>query len=165
VANTEDTDKTNKPKGSYSVSSVNKKTPGRPTITVPLPTVPTRFKNADWKRLSKPRQWSNMTVLIVFVLIALVFGYGGALLENSHNTNTGGVTFASLGKQEKVVTSQSQLINQIAKSVGPSVLVLMSVLMNLVQTLLPLKVVEAVVVVLACLASHNQNRSKQPEQV
>jgi len=121
VANTEDTDKTNKPKGSYSVSSVNKKTPGRPTITVPLPTVPTRFKNADWKRLSKPRQWSNMTVLIVFVLIALVFGYGGALLENSHNTNTGGVTFASLGKQEKVVTSQSQLINQIAKSVGPSV--------------------------------------------
>jgi serine protease Do len=121
VADIEDKGKTNQSKGSYSVSSVNKNTSGRPSITVSLPTVPDSVKNADWKRLRTPRQWNNMTVLIVFILIALIFGYGGALLENGNNTNTGGVTFASLGKQEKVVTSQSQLINQIAKSVGPSV--------------------------------------------
>jgi serine protease Do len=121
VANSEETDKKNKTKGSYSVSSVNKNSPKRPTITLSLPTIPTSLKDADWKRATKPKTWNNMTILIVFVVIALVFGYGGALIENGHNTVTGGVTFANLGKQEKVVTSQSQLINQIAKSVGPSV--------------------------------------------
>jgi serine protease Do len=56
----------------------------------------------------------------LFLLAILLSGFGGAWLEVRHNQNNfiGG---GSLSGQKKVVTSQSQLISQIARNVGPSV--------------------------------------------
>lgn len=55
---------------------------------------------------------------ILIVVVAVVSGFGGGWLE-SHNS--GGVVSGNLSSQKKIVTSQSQLISQIAKTVGPSV--------------------------------------------
>ena len=59
-------------------------------------------------------------VIALFLLAILLSGFGGAWLEVRHNQNNfiGG---GSLSGQKKVVTSQSQLISQIARNVGPSV--------------------------------------------
>lgn len=53
-----------------------------------------------------------------FILVALIGGAGGAWLENHANQNA---FFTSVSNQKKIVSSQSQLISQIAKNVGPSV--------------------------------------------
>jgi len=52
-------------------------------------------------------------------VVAGLSGYGGAWLQTHHNQ--GGLIVSSLNGQKKIVTSQSQLISQIAKTVGPSV--------------------------------------------
>lgn len=96
---------------SYSVSTKLSKKPKDFSLTIKLP-------NFKWSKLY-PKEWSRGAIIAVCVIGALLVGYAGAWLEN-HN-NFGNVTYASLGSQEKVVTSQSQLINQIAKTVGPSV--------------------------------------------
>ncbi len=64
----------------------------------------------------KPQQ----AILAVLFLMAVgLSGYGGAWLESRHNQT--GLISTSVGNQKKIVTSQSQLISQIAKTVGPSV--------------------------------------------
>ena len=55
---------------------------------------------------------------IIFVLVAVLGGFGGAWLESRHNS---GLVTTGLGNQKKIVTGESQLISQIAKTVGPSV--------------------------------------------
>ncbi len=55
---------------------------------------------------------------VAFILVAFISGFGGAALEN-HNSL--GVIGTGLSNQKKIVTNQSQLISQIAKTVGPSV--------------------------------------------
>ncbi len=54
-----------------------------------------------------------------FLLVSVLSGFAGALFEN-HRTGSGFLS-AGLSNQKKIVTSQSQLISQIAKTVGPSV--------------------------------------------
>lgn len=101
---------------SYSVSSKpNKKTPTNVNISFTVPTI----KKPDWNRLRHPKKWGMRAIVLGYILLALVFGYSGAWLEN--RTNDDSVTYANLSSQKKIVTSQSQLINQIAKNVGPSV--------------------------------------------
>jgi S1-C subfamily serine protease len=56
---------------------------------------------------------------IALILVALLGGMGGALLE-AHRQNDGIIT-TGLGGQKKIVSSESKLISQIAKTVGPSV--------------------------------------------
>jgi serine protease Do len=56
-------------------------------------------------------------LVLLFVAATLLSGFGGAWLEMRYNQNGLG----SLNGQKKIVTSQSQLISQIAKTVGPSV--------------------------------------------
>jgi len=56
----------------------------------------------------------------LFLLIIFLSGFSGAWLENRSN-HTGLLTAGTLGNQKRIVTSQSQLINQIVKNVGPSV--------------------------------------------
>lgn len=57
---------------------------------------------------------------VVFVLvIGLLGGYGGALLQQ-HVSDSDLVT-SSLSGQKKIVTSEGQLVSNIAKNVGPSV--------------------------------------------
>jgi len=63
------------------------------------------------------RAWAGALV-IAFVLIAGLSGFAGAALQNHHQD---GLLSTNVGNQKKVVTSQSQLISQIAKTVGPSV--------------------------------------------
>lgn len=54
----------------------------------------------------------------MFLLAIFLSGFGGAWLESRHATNP---FSAGLNSQKKIVSSESQLINQIAKTVGPSV--------------------------------------------
>lgn len=54
----------------------------------------------------------------IFVVVVLISGFAGANIQNRNNT---GILSGSLSKQKKVVTRQSQLISQIVKTVGPSV--------------------------------------------
>lgn len=100
-----DTKKT-KELGKYSVSSASKR-PG-PSLNVKKPDM-TKFKNYQWRPVG---------LVVAFLLAAAVFGYGGAALHNSNNSN---IITGTVGNQKKIVTSTSQLISQIAKTVGPSV--------------------------------------------
>ncbi len=65
------------------------------------------------------RQNRLVAVLVVFVLACGLSGYSGAWLEVHHNQNT--LLSGNVSGQKKIVTSQSQLISQLAKTVGPSV--------------------------------------------
>jgi serine protease Do len=68
----------------------------------------------------RTRRGRAVVVIALFLLVILLSGFGGAWLETRHGQNSliGG---GSLSSQKKVVTSQSQLISQIAQDVGPSV--------------------------------------------
>ncbi|MDB5170804.1 MAG: putative HtrA2 peptidase [Candidatus Saccharibacteria bacterium] len=68
--------------------------------------------------MSRSAKLRTAAVAAGIVLVALLGGAGGAWLEN-HNDQNGLLT--SVSDQKKVVTNQSQLISQIAKTVGPSV--------------------------------------------
>ncbi|HET8708732.1 MAG TPA: trypsin-like peptidase domain-containing protein [Candidatus Saccharimonadales bacterium] len=58
--------------------------------------------------------------LIIALIVALIAGFGGGWLGASYHGDSGVLT-GSLTNQKKVVTSESQLISKIAKTVGPSV--------------------------------------------
>jgi serine protease Do len=92
----------------------NIKTKESKKISFAIPTVPRITRN----NIGTIRN-SLLAFIIAIILIGGLSGYGGAWLEN-HNNN-GGIVTGSLSSQEKVVTSQGQLISQIAKTVGPSV--------------------------------------------
>lgn len=87
-------------------------------LVVPLP--PTN--PAGRRRESRPglnsRGLKRTALAALFILVAVLSGMGGARLE-THNGD--GLVASTIGSQKKVVTSQSQLISQIAKTVGPSV--------------------------------------------
>lgn len=95
----------------YSVSSRGRRE--RRQVSFEVPTV----KLPSW-RPPKSSIGNKLGVGVLVVLVALVSGFGGGWLE-SHNQ--GGVVSGSLTSQKKIVTTQSQLISQIAKTVGPSV--------------------------------------------
>src|SRR5689334_14303897 len=62
---------------------------------------------------------SSVAVLVVVaVVVAALSGFGGGWIESR---NQSGVVNGNLTSQKKIVTSESRLINQIAKTVGPSV--------------------------------------------
>lgn len=63
-------------------------------------------------------RWSQAAMPLLFIAAVILAGFSGAWLEN-HNQS--GIINTSVGTQKKVVTSESQLISQIAKTVGPSV--------------------------------------------
>jgi len=99
--------------GSYSVSSAGKGNAPR-TISFTVPKLPKpNLQRPDWQR------WSAGIAAVLFVAVALIAGAAGAWLQNDRDQN--GVIGGSLSSQKKIVTSQSQLISQIAKTVGPSV--------------------------------------------
>jgi serine protease Do len=94
------------------VPSVSSRGPGR-TYTFTVPTVPRPSFNKPGKRHFR---YGIMAVL--FLGLAFVSGFAGSVLQNRNNT---GLASTGFGGQKKIVTSQSQLISQIAKNVGPSV--------------------------------------------
>jgi S1-C subfamily serine protease len=115
VAKDENMDKT-KGLGAYSLASAKNDSGGR-TVSFTVPAVP-----KPKLRLQSPKTPRGRigAVLVLFVLASLLSGFGGAWLEmrNGHDNLIVGGT---LSNQKKIVTSQSQLISQIAKTVGPSV--------------------------------------------
>jgi serine protease Do len=94
-----------------STSSSNRREPRQVSFVIPnMPRV-TRDHIDSLRR-------NTIAIIVAFVLIAGLSGYGGAWLETHNKT---GIISANLGNQEKIVTSQGQLISAIAKNVGPSV--------------------------------------------
>ncbi|HEX7633030.1 MAG TPA: trypsin-like peptidase domain-containing protein [Candidatus Saccharimonadales bacterium] len=93
----------------YSVTS--KPTGSRRNVTFSVPTLP----RPDIKRHAR----GPVGIIVAFILVAVLSGFGGGLLAN-HSSN-GVLTSGSVSTQKKIVSSQSQLISQIAKTVGPSV--------------------------------------------
>jgi len=83
------------------------------TFTVPSPGLRPKLQ-----RPGLPRRRAAV-VAVLFVAVTLLSGFGGAWLEMNHNQNS--LSVGNLSDQKKIVTSQSQLISQIAKTVGPSV--------------------------------------------
>ncbi|HVX24679.1 MAG TPA: trypsin-like peptidase domain-containing protein [Candidatus Saccharimonadales bacterium] len=97
---------------SYSVSSDKVSANGR-TVSFTVPTLPR-------PQLKTPSgQWRYGVVAVAFMVVAGASGFGGAWLENHHEDS--GLFSSSLSGGKKIVTNQSELINQIAKMVGPSV--------------------------------------------
>ncbi|HVV67009.1 MAG TPA: trypsin-like peptidase domain-containing protein, partial [Candidatus Saccharimonadales bacterium] len=92
----------------YSVSSG-----GRPprTVTFQMPAMP------DLRRHTNRMRSAGAGIIVAIILIAGLSGFAGAWIAN-HNT---GIVTGSVSNEKKIVTSQSQLISQIAKTVGPSV--------------------------------------------
>ncbi|HET7320453.1 MAG TPA: trypsin-like peptidase domain-containing protein [Candidatus Saccharimonadales bacterium] len=89
----------------------------RPTRTVSF-TVPTIPKpQVDWRSFAARAKASGV---VVIVLAALVGGLVGGWVESKHNSSSTLLT-GSLSNQQKIVTSESQLVNSIAKTVGASV--------------------------------------------
>ncbi|MDB5164391.1 MAG: putative HtrA2 peptidase [Candidatus Saccharibacteria bacterium] len=95
----------------YSVSS--KPARSNRTLTLNVPSMPNiRKPSFDLFR-------GGVGLLAAFILVALLSGFGGGWLASHHNDN--GLVTSGVGNQKKIVSSQSQLISQIAKTVGPSV--------------------------------------------
>lgn len=71
-------------------------------------------------RISFPKIQTKSRWLSVvgIVLLASLAGYTGAWLQNKHESNS---LATNTSAQKKIVTSESALISQIAKTVGPSV--------------------------------------------
>jgi serine protease Do len=120
VAEAKNVKKISKGSSAHSVSTKpSKKASGNVNITLTVPSINFKKPNIDTTKLKNPKKWSLRAIIVAYVIITLFIGYAGAWLNN-HGT-LGSVTYASLSNQKKIVTSQSQLINQIAKTVGPSV--------------------------------------------
>lgn len=98
----------------YSVTSKSSRTPKSVTFHVPTVSRP-RFTKPNL-----PLTSNNVVGLVLaFFIVALLSGFGGGLIAN--RSQNGGLTSGSVSNQKKIVSSQSQLISQIAKTVGPSV--------------------------------------------
>jgi serine protease Do len=118
------TDTTAADEPSYSVSSndSNSRKLGRSTSTsdawnIRIPKV----KAPKSPKLSGLNfQQAGARALLAALLIGLAAGFAGGYLGSAVHDNTGTAS-GSLSAQKKIITSQSQLISQIAKNVGPSV--------------------------------------------
>lgn len=95
------------------VPSVSSRGPSR-TYSFTVPTLSRPIVN----RPSYSQLRSGLLAL-VFLVVAVLGGFVGAAVENRGNGSD--LIGDSLSNQKKIVTSQSQLISQIAKTVGPSV--------------------------------------------
>ncbi len=83
---------------------------------------PFKVSSQSNRRLSKIPSIDGVSdkakLLVIVIVVAGLSGFGGSWLQNRSDT---GLVTGSVGNQKKIVTSQSQLISQIAKTVGPSV--------------------------------------------
>lgn len=84
------------------------------TLTMTIPTI--RKPNI---KMPTSKRTQIIIVVIAFVLASLGSGFLGGWLQSNNNQVVLGDT--SLGSQKQIVTSDSQLITDIAKTVGPSV--------------------------------------------
>lgn len=102
----------------YSVSSSSKRRStkaGTDYVQLRIP----KMRLPDRTQLVSVGQRVKTSGTAILLIAALLLGFLGGWL-GSRNNNTGTV-FSSTSNSEKVVTSESQLISDIAKNVGPSV--------------------------------------------
>lgn len=85
------------------------------TVSVTVPTIP----KPDLSRVSAEPKFRYGLLALAFILVAFLSGIAGAWVQTTQSS-TQTVT-GNLSVQKKVVSSQSQLISQISKTVGPSV--------------------------------------------
>jgi serine protease Do len=80
------------------------------------------FNLPNWQvprpRLLAKGRWRPGWLTLGFLIVAILGGFVGGYVENYNGT---GLLSTGLVGQKKIVTNQSQLISQIANSVGPSV--------------------------------------------
>jgi serine protease Do len=92
--------------------SVSSRDSGDPrTISFTVPTLPR-------PTLPASRRVRYLLLALAFIVVAGLSGAGGAWLEQRGND---GLITASLSGGKKIITTQSELIDRIAKTVGPSV--------------------------------------------
>ncbi|HVU59970.1 MAG TPA: trypsin-like peptidase domain-containing protein [Candidatus Saccharimonadales bacterium] len=97
----------------HSVSS------GVTTHRLPLPAAVERVKYVIGKY--KPALNRSGVLIIAGILVSAVVGYGAGWLGATHRANGDDILTGTTSPQKQVVTSESQLINSIAQTVGPSV--------------------------------------------
>jgi S1-C subfamily serine protease len=108
-------DKKNQDSKSYSVSSNS----GRPrTVSFQVPNMPSMPTMPDWRQHARRVRSLGIGALVAIIVLAGAAGYGGAWLQTPSDN---GIVTGDVSNQKKIVTNQSQLISQIAKTVGPSV--------------------------------------------
>jgi serine protease Do len=97
--------------GAHSVSSSRR---AQKSVTFSVPIIPKpNFKKVNTSRV----RFGLLTV--AFVAVAFFSGMAGSWVQSNRGDDQ--VVASSLSNQKKIVTSQSQLISQISKTVGPSV--------------------------------------------
>jgi S1-C subfamily serine protease len=101
----------------FSVSS-SRKSPQR-TVSFTIPPLP-RINRASFSKGANSDNRKFGFLAVLFIVAMVISGGAGGWIE-SHINQNGLVTTASLSNQKKIVTSDSELISQIAKTVGPSV--------------------------------------------
>lgn len=79
---------------------------------------PYKVSSQPAKLYKAPDFINKIKLIVLVVVIAGLSGFGGAWLQDR---NSSGLVTDGVGSGKKVVTSHSQLISQIAKTVGPSV--------------------------------------------
>ena len=100
-------------------SSDNNTKSSRPNKTAKTVTI--MVPNLRMPKINGPKTERGKYLLIgiMFIIVSLLSGFLGGYYE-SHNSFSG-VLSNSLSNQKQIVTSDSQLISEIAKTVGPSV--------------------------------------------
>ena len=109
-----DTKKSQEELEAFSVSSAKNSSRRTVSFTIPPLSLPKSFLTKD----NNSRKAGFLAVL--FILAILLSGFAGGWIESRVNPN-GLVTTASLSNQKQIVTSDSELISQIVKTVSPSV--------------------------------------------
>lgn len=97
--------------------SVSSRQPGLEAGMLPL--VALARRTAPAIKTMKARISPTVAIVAVGVLVSALVGFGAGWLGASHGNSY--VQGAELSSQKEIVTSESQLISSIAKTVGPSV--------------------------------------------
>jgi S1-C subfamily serine protease len=113
MAETDETQKVTKPAPEPTVSSRPQR--GKKTVSFSVPTMPR--PQVNWRAAGI--RMRNGTVALA-LLVGLVGGLVGGYVGGKHSSDNG-LLSGNLTAQQKVVTSESQLVSNIAKSVGNSV--------------------------------------------
>ena len=102
----------------YSISSINGDSRRR-HVTWSRPRLK-KLRLSNMKRPSLTGRGLWIVAFVVLLVVSLGSGFFGGWLEVRHE-NTANTGAGNLSGQKEIVTSQSQLISDIAKTVGPSV--------------------------------------------
>jgi len=113
MAETDETQKEAKPAPELTVSSRPQR--GKKTVSFSVPTMPR--PQVNWRAAGARAR--NGTVALA-LLLGLAGGLVGGYLGGKHSSDNG-LLSGNLTAQQKVVTSESQLVSNVAKSVGNSV--------------------------------------------